>query len=73
MNIRQKTLMDYHFRIYYITKDVGVIKKIKEKFSTIVSVNCESDITTDEHGAFLLEETERRGIIRIRKKSTSSL
>lgn len=65
--------MDYHFKIYYLTRDIEIIKKIKEKFSTIVSVNCESDITTDEHGAFLLEETERRGIIRIRKKSTSSL
>lgn len=65
--------MKHHFRIFYLTRDVEIIKKIKEKFSTIISVNCESDITTDEHGAFLLEETERRGIIRIRKKSTSSL
>ena len=65
--------MDYHFRIYYLTKDVGVIKKIKEKFSTIVSVNGESTITTDEHGAFLLEETERRGIIRIREKSITGM
>lgn len=65
--------MDYHFRIYYLTKDVGVIKKIKEKFSTIVSVNGESTITTDEHGAFLLEETERRGIIRIREKSITDM
>ena len=65
--------MKHHFRIFYLTRDVEIIKKIKEKFSAIVSVNCESDITTDEHGAFLLEETERRGIIRIRKKSTSSL
>ena len=65
--------MKYKIRIYYITKYITLINRIKEKFSTIVSVNCESDITTDEHGAFLLEETERRGIIRIRKKSTSSL
>lgn len=65
--------MDYHFRIYYLTKDVGVIKKIKEKFSTIVSVNGESTITTDKHGAFLLEETERRGIIRIREKSITGM
>ena len=65
--------MDYHFRIYYLTKDVGVIKKIKEKFSTIVSVNGESTITTDEHGDFLLEETERRGIIRIREKSITDM
>ena len=65
--------MKHNFKIYYLTRDVELIKKIKEKFSTIVSVNCESDITTDEHGAFLLEETERRGIIRIRKKSTSRM
>ena len=67
------TLMDYHFRIYYLTRDIEIIKKIKEKFSTIISVNCESEITTDEHGAFLLEETERRGIIRIREKSITGM
>lgn len=59
--------MDYHFRIYYLTKDIDIIIKIKEKFSTIISVNGESHIITDEDGAFLLRETERRGFIRIRE------
>lgn len=65
--------MKYKIRIYYITKDITLINRIKEKFSTIVSVNGESTITTDEHGAFLLEETERRGIIRIREKSITDM
>lgn len=63
----------YHYRIYYITRDNEIIKKIKDKFSTYATVNGESYITTDEHGAFLLEETERRGIIRIREKSITNL
>ena len=54
-------------------REHAIIKKIKEKFSTIVSVNGESTITTDEYGAFLLEETERRGIIRIREKSITDM
>lgn len=59
--------MDYHFRIYYITKDTQSIRKIKEKFNTNVSVNGESRIKTDEKGAALLRETERRGFIKIRE------
>lgn len=58
--------MDYHFRIYYLTKDVDIIRKIKEKFSTTVTVNYESHIATDKGGADLLFETEKRGFIRIR-------
>lgn len=58
--------MVYHFRIYYLTKDMDIIRKIKEKFSTTVTVNYESYITTDKAGADLLFETERRGFIRIR-------
>lgn len=65
--------MKYKIRIYYITKDITLINRIKEKFSTIVSVNGESTITTDEQGAFLLQETERRGIIRIREKSITDM
>lgn len=59
--------MDYHFRIYYLTKETAVIRKIKEKFRTYVSVNGESRITTDKQGAELLFETERRGLIKIRE------
>lgn len=65
--------MDYHFRIYYLTKDIDIIRKIKEKFSTYATVNGESYITTDEQGSFLLMETERRGFIRIRAKSIGSM
>ena len=59
--------MDYHFRIYYLTKDTQAIQRIKDKFNTIVSVNGESRINTDENGAALLRETERRGFIKIRE------
>lgn len=59
--------MDYHFRIYYLTKDIETIRRIKEKFNTNVSVNGESRIKTDEQGAALLRETERRGFIKIRE------
>lgn len=58
--------MDYHFRIYYLVKDYAVLRKIKEKFSTTISVNYESYITTDKVGADLLFETEKRGFIKIR-------
>ena len=58
--------MDYRFRIYYLTKDTAVIRKIKEKFRTTVSINGESIIRTDKIGADLLFETERRGFIKIR-------
>ena len=53
--------MNYHFRIYYLTKDTETIRKIN------VSVNGESKIKTDEKGAALLRETERRGFIKIRE------
>lgn len=58
--------MNYHFRIYYLTKDTETIRKIKDKFNTNVSVKGESIIKTDEKGAALLRETERRGFIKIR-------
>lgn len=59
--------MDYRFRIYYLTNDTQTIRKIKEKFNTTVSVNGESMIKTNEQGAALLRETERRGFIKIRE------
>ena len=63
--------MDYHFRIYYITKDTQIIRKIKERFRTYVSVNGESTIRTDAEGAELIRETERRGFIKIREFKAS--
>ena len=59
--------MGYHFRIYYLTKDTETIRKIKERFNSNVSVNGESRIKTDEKGAALLKETERRGFVKIRE------
>lgn len=59
--------MDYHFRIYYVTKDTQIIRKIKDRFRTYVSVNGESTIKTDAEGAELIRETERRGFIKIRE------
>ena len=59
--------MDYLFRIYYLDKRTEIVRNIKEKFKTIVSVNYESEIRTDEKGKWLLEETERRGFIKIRE------
>lgn len=58
--------MRYYFRIYYLIPTREVIHKFKERFNTIVSVNGESRIKTDEKGAALLMETERRGFIKIR-------
>ena len=63
--------MDYHFRIYYITKDTQIIRKIKDRFRTYVSVNGESIIKTDKEGAELIRETERRGFIKIREFKAS--
>lgn len=62
--------MACHFRIYYLTRDMAVIRKIADKFRTFVSVNYESKITTDKQGAELLFETERRGFIKIREFKT---
>lgn len=59
--------MAYHFRIYYKDKNPEIIRKVKEKFNTIVSVNYESEIRTDDKGKWLIEETERRGFIKIRE------
>lgn len=59
--------MDYLFKIYYLNKQPEIVRSIKEKFRTIVSVNYESEIKTDENGKWLLEETERRGFIKIRE------
>ena len=53
-----------------MTNDTATIRKIKEKFNTTVSVNGESHISTDEYGKRLIEETERRGFIRIREFKT---
>lgn len=59
--------MMYAIRIYYLTNNINIIKRVKEKFNTTVSVNWESVIHTDEEGKELLIETERRGTIRIRE------
>ena len=58
--------MRYYFRIYYLIPTREIMHKFKERFNTNVSVNGESRIKTDEKGATLLRETERRGFIKIR-------
>lgn len=52
--------MRYYFRFYYLIPTREVIHKFKERFSTIVSVNGESHIYTDDKGRELLLESERR-------------
>lgn len=59
--------MAYHFRIYYLTSNRAVIRKFKERFNTIVSVNGESHIRTNEEGRDLLFESEKRGFIVVRE------
>jgi hypothetical protein len=59
--------MRYYFRIYYLIPTREVIHKFKERFGTIVSVNGESHIYTDDKGKELLFESERRKYIKIRE------
>ena len=59
--------MRYYFRIYCLIPTREVIHKFKERFSTIVSVNGESHIYTDDKGKELLLESERRKYIKIRE------
>jgi hypothetical protein len=62
--------MRYYFRIYYLIPTREVIHKFKERFNTIVSVNGESHIYTDDKGKELLLESKKRGYITIRKHDT---
>ena len=59
--------MAYHFRFYYLVRDITVIRKIQDKFGTTVSVNGESHVKVDAEGAELVRELERRGFIKIRE------
>lgn len=59
--------MNFHFRIYYLVKDSEVIRVIKNKLRTIVSVNGESWVDTDDDGAELVRELERRKFVKIRE------
>lgn len=58
---------NYHFRFYYLVKDSAVIRAIKDKLRTSVSVNGESNVDVDEEGAELVRELERRKFIKIRE------
>lgn len=62
--------MRYYFRIYYLIPTNEVMRKFKERFNSIVSVNGESHIYTNEIGKELLLESERRGYIKIRVYET---
>lgn len=61
--------MSCHFkiRIYYLTNDLSVMRKFKDRFHTIILVNGESIIYTDELGKDLILESERRRFIKIRE------
>lgn len=59
--------MRYYFRIYYLIPTREVMSKFKERFNTIVSVNGESHIYTDDKGKELLLESEKRRYIKIRE------
>lgn len=59
--------MKHFFRIYYLVSTREVIRKFKERFNTTVSVNYESHIYTDDEGKRLIEESAKRGYIRIRE------
>jgi len=62
--------MKYRIRIYYLINHSEVYRKSKERFNTIVSVNGESTIYTDEVGKALIVESERRRFIKIREIKT---
>lgn len=62
--------MRYKIRIYYLRNESFVYEKFKDRFHTIVSVNGESTIYTDEVGKGLIVESERRGFIKIRELKT---
>lgn len=58
---------NYHFRVYYLVRDMEVIRLIADKFGAYVSVNYESKIVTDAEGAELVRELEKRKFIKIRE------
>jgi hypothetical protein len=62
--------MRYKIRIYYLRNESFVYEKFKDRFHTIISVNGESTIYTDEVGKALIVESERRGFIKIRELKT---
>lgn len=59
--------MRWYIRIYYLVCFRNTLARFKERFRTTVSVNYESKIYTDDEGKALLEESERKGFIKIRE------
>ncbi|WP_071146824.1 hypothetical protein [Bacteroides ihuae] len=57
--------------IYWVTKDVGNIQRIREKFnlSADTTLNGETPAEIREEDIPLLRETEKRGFIQIRNKN----
>ena len=53
-------------RIYYKTNRKDLIREIQKHFKTTVSVNYESEFTTDELGLNHLRIIEKQGLIKIR-------
>lgn len=65
--MKMKNRTSYHFKVYFLVRNIDVINKFKEKFRTTVNVNYVADIETDEEGSRLLVESERRGFLKIRE------
>lgn len=58
--------------VYWVTRNPDVIVRIRKKFNvpSYTSVNYETECEIKNEDFPLLEETERRGFIRIRNKNT---
>ena len=58
--------------VYWVTRNPDVIVRIRKKFNIPIytSVNYETEWEIKNEDFPLLEETERRGFIRIRNKNT---
>ena len=58
--------------VYWVTRNPDVIVRIRKQFNipSYTSVNYETECEIKDEDFSLLEETERRGFIRIRNKNT---
>lgn len=56
--------------IYWKTKDVGLIDRIRKQFgiSQGMTVNGENEVEVDEKGLQVLKDYEKQGLIQLRNK-----
>ena len=59
-----------HLTIYWKTHDKDIMKRIRERFgiAMYMSINGETEADIKDEDLPVLEETERRGFIQIRRK-----